>query len=712
MSDDTTGLSREHDALREENARLRAALSEAEEALRAIREGEVDAIVVAGKHGEQVFSLSGAESIYRLIVQTMQEAALTVTPDGTILSCNPQFEALIRFTAGWVIGRPLEGFVVPEERVALAALLARSQVEPVRQRLVFRATDGTPTPTHVSAQAICQPEGLSLCLVATDLTQLETSLETLQRLRDQQEALRASAEEFRAFFDTPAVGVAHLDLAGRFLRVNDRYCQLTGFAREELLARTPADLAPPEERDAAQAELTAYLAGGAPVFEVEKRYIRKDGRGIWVQVTAAPIRDGEGRMIRSAGVVRDVTLRKQAEDALRQAHDTLEQRVQERTAALEQTNTALRLREAELTEAQRVAGVGSWHWAVPTATVTWSAETARIFGRDPQGPAPTYLDHLRCYTPVSAAQLREAVAQALETGTPYELDLEVVRPDGTRRWIAARGEAIRSEGGRIDALRGTVLDITRRKEAEAALQQAHAALATRATELAEAVRTLERQADQLRMMAAELAVAEQRERQRLAAVLHDGLQQILVGGRLRVTLLARHPDPAVTAACSDLGRFLDEALASSRALTAELNPPVLQEGLTAGLTWLARWMADTHHLSVEVQVADSFPLDEPTTLLLFQSVRELLFNTVKHAQVDRARVEVSRRPGAVQIVVADAGVGFEPDRIQPVGIGGLGIPSIRQRLEFLGGSLTVSSAPGQGSRFVLSVPVPDTGPNA
>jgi len=92
--------------------------------------------------------------------------------------------------------------------------------------------------------------------------------------------------------------------------------------------------------------------------------------------------------------------------------------------------------------------------------------------------------------------------------------------------------------------------------------------------------------------------------------------------------------------------------------------------------------------------------------LLFQSVRELLFNVVKHAGVPQATVDVSRADAQLQIVVADHGAGFDPRRLPPEGSRGLGLPSIRQRLEYLGGSLEIASAPGQGSRFTLSIPLP------
>jgi PAS domain S-box-containing protein len=142
---------------------LHARLSESEETLRAIREGEVDAIVVNGSQGEQVFSPVGSESVYRLIVETMKEAALTVSFDGRILYCNAQFGEMIRRPIDRILGHPLQEFVWAQNRAAAEALLEVSRVQPVRQRLVFQDLEGATVPAQV-ASAMNQPgKGVHYC---------------------------------------------------------------------------------------------------------------------------------------------------------------------------------------------------------------------------------------------------------------------------------------------------------------------------------------------------------------------------------------------------------------------------------------------------------------------------------------------------------------------------------------------------------------------
>src|ERR1019366_1524961 len=127
--------------------------------------------------------------------------------------------------------------------------------------------------------------------------------------------------------------------------------------------------------------------------------------------------------------------------------------------------------EEELREAQRLARLGSWWWDTRTRNLVWSEELHRMVGRDPKLPLPGFSEHARFYTADSFARLDAAVEQSLRTGDPYELDLELVTEAGTRRSVTARGEAERDENGNVAWLRGTMQDITERKQAEEALRR-------------------------------------------------------------------------------------------------------------------------------------------------------------------------------------------------------------------------------------------------
>ena len=248
-----------------------------------------------------------------------------------------------------------------------------------------------------------------------------------------------------------------------------------------------------------------------------------------------------------------------------------------------------------------------------------------------------------------------------------------------------------------------------RVQVEEALRQFSAMLERRVEERTAAATALSRQ---LRELASELTMAEHRERQRLGKVLHDHIQQLLVAARLQTDVLMnrRHGDPDALESARVIGGLLDQTLSASRTLTAELSPPVLYEGgLDPALHWLARSLKEKHGLDVEIKFDPSAePVVEDVRLFLFEAVREILFNTVKHSGVMKARVEATRsRDCCARILVSDEGKGFDPSKWRlSRSSAGFGLFGIQQRLENMGGRLEIDSAPGEGARITMIGPMP------
>ena len=150
----------------------------------------------------------------------------------------------------------------------------------------------------------------------------------------------------------------------------------------------------------------------------------------------------------------------------------LEMEVRER----KRTEAALQQSQKELQDAQRIAHVGSWRLDVATNHVDWSEELYRIWGLSQELPPPDYHEHRKFLTPESWERLDAVLPHTRETGIPYEVELEIVRVDGSHRWILARGEAIRDASGAIVTLQGVAMDITERRQAEDALRESEANL--------------------------------------------------------------------------------------------------------------------------------------------------------------------------------------------------------------------------------------------
>ena len=217
-------------------------------------------------------------------------------------------------------------------------------------------------------------------------------------------------------------------------------------------------------------------------------------------------------------------------------------------------------------------------------------------------------------------------------------------------------------------------------------------------------------ARQLRALISELTQAEERERRRIAELLHDYFQQQLVAVKFKLAGLQRTlRDAGPLEALADIGKILDESIDASRALTYELSPPVLySSSFRAALEWLAEWKEQKHGLKVEIHGGpDVEPSDESVKVLLFQTIRELLFNVVKHAKTDRARIEFERRDDKqIQVAVCDEGIGFDPAALKSTAQTeqGFGLCRIRERLQWIGGQFQLESAPGRGTRAVVVIP--------
>lgn len=250
-------------------------------------------------------------------------------------------------------------------------------------------------------------------------------------------------------------------------------------------------------------------------------------------------------------------------------------------------------------------------------------------------------------------------------------------------------------------------DVTAREKAREELRALNVDLEQRVTDR---TALADRRSDQLRRLAAELSRSEQRERERLARVLHDNLQQLLVAASFQLAAVrSRASDERARTAVDLMEDLLKQSLDASRALTVELSPTILYEsGLDAALPWLARLMETRHGLKVQTEINATVPQDETgVAFLLFSAVRELLLNVAKHAGVKSARVQLDRLDGdQVRTIVSDEGKGFDPASLRGGDEAtGLGLFGLQERLEHIGGHCVIDSAPGRGTRVTLTARV-------
>lgn len=388
----------------------------------------------------------------------------------------------------------------------------------------------------------------------------------------------------------------------------------------------------------------------------------------------------------------DITARKRAEDELQRAHERLQDIIEflpDATFVIDKDKRVIAWNRAleQMTGVRKdeMLGQGDYAYAVPF----WRCRR------------PIMIDLIGVPNPEV-----EALYDSLERRND-SIYVETFVPSlyggvGAYVWAIA-SPLLDKQGNRYGAIE-SVRDITDRKRAEEEVnryrQHLEELVEERTAELAAANRELAERTGQLQALASQLTEAEQRERRRIAYVLHEDLQQLLVATKFSVGLLR---DKGYRHAAEQAFESLDRAIEVSRTLTHELRLPVLYElGLGPALEWLGRQARAKYDLTVEVDVdPQAEPASDNLRILLFEAAQGLLLNVVKHAHVNRASIRLSRIDNQVQLFVADPGVGFDPSQRR----GGFGLFSIRERLELLGGQVEVDSAPGRGTRVSLTVPI-------
>jgi CheY-like chemotaxis protein len=220
----------------------------------------------------------------------------------------------------------------------------------------------------------------------------------------------------------------------------------------------------------------------------------------------------------------------------------------------------------------------------------------------------------------------------------------------------------------------------------------------------------EMRSEQLRALALDLTETESRERRRLAELLHDHFQQLVSAAKLKAGMIRRKlSDADSITTVQQLESLLGDAIEASRTLATELSPPVLHDaGLGAALEWLARRMETDYNLVVHLAMAkDAEPDNDQIRTILFECLRELLFNVIKHAGTREAWVEVgTQSEGLLKATVVDKGKGFDPTRVAGTRKldGSFGLFSIRERLSAVGGLAKIHSSPGMGTRIDFTIP--------
>jgi PAS domain S-box-containing protein len=363
-------------------------------------------------------------------------------------------------------------------------------------------------------------------------------------------------------------------------------------------------------------------------------------------------------------------------------------------ARREEAERTLRSRERDLSDFLENA-VEGLHQVGPDGTILWANKAELdLLGYQPN----EYIGHHIAEFHADAGTIDDILKRLLHGEALYDYPARLRCKDGTVKDVIIHSNALWKDG-RFIHTRCFTRDVTERRRIEEELDRRVAAR----------TRELVLSQNKLRALASQLSLAEQRVRKEVATELHDYLAQLLIVLRMKLFKAGQQAkDATLTGLLHEADRVLDESIMYTRSLMADLTPPILQFGLVMSLRWLADKFR-RHNLTADVRAeALHMDLTEDQIGLLFQSVRELLMNVVKHAKTDKAQISVRLNGQDLTIEVSDSGQGFRPPT-RPTSLPGqdsgqFGLFSIRERMEALGGRFTVESAPGCGTRAILVLP--------
>jgi PAS domain S-box-containing protein len=294
-------------------------------------------------------------------------------------------------------------------------------------------------------------------------------------------SLRASEGRFRAMVEQAAVGATEVDMdTGRFCTVNRRLCEMVGRTERELLATTFHRITHPEDRHLHLEKETLLQAGKIGHYSLEKRYIRKDGKPIWLNLTVSPLWKPGEKPGRNIVVIEDITERKQAEVALQRLHDNLEQRVLDRTEELTRTNGELRMEIAHRRQAEEglqkseerfrelVDNIHDVFYELDAKGIIQYASPSveHLFGYSPEETIGRPISDV--LAPEDLAVAIENVKKAM-AGPIGPREYRVRTRSGDMRWIRVNSSPVRKED-RVVGIRGVMSDVTERRQAEEALK--------------------------------------------------------------------------------------------------------------------------------------------------------------------------------------------------------------------------------------------------
>lgn len=648
---------------------------------------------LALKHEATEQALRRSEARYRSLVKQSSDGVYLFDPNTAgIVEVNDQFLRMLGYREEEIVGLSIYD-VLAEGKDAI-----ESNVRRILQQGVhllgprrYRRKDGSVIDVETSSTLIRYGEA---AVVMVNIRNMAERKQVEGELQAQAAALRDQAE----LLDVAEDAITVLDMEYGICFWNHGAEERYGWTKEEALGQVIHRLLRtsfPTTLEDIRAELVSKGR-----WEGELTQTKRSGERIVVRSRWTLRRDRMGKPLAIMEINNDITRQKQAEEALQNSKTELELRVAERTAELQSANERLTVELNRRKQIEKMLQKGAERYKnlfenSPLGIYRINPEgrilmanpaLIRMLGYSPYG-TPRGEGRTRDFEP---SYLRKKIRQKLEReGRVRGFEARWKRPDKSVIYVRENAKAIRDNDGAIMYYEGTVEDMTEQKKAQ------------------EKISSYQKQ---LRSLASDLSLAEERERRRIATMLHDHIGQLLALSKIKLgALLESASSTDFVDDLRGIREHIEQAIQYARSLTFELSPPILYDlGLDAAIEWLTEQIEEQHGILCKFESDDKpKPVSDEMRVFLFTAVRELLVNVAKHAGAEIAKVTIRRVNDTITIHVADNGAGFNAARKQFYleDNKGFGLFSIRERLRHLSGQMEVRSSRGRGTRIVLIAPL-------
>ncbi len=472
-----------------------------------------------------------------------------------------------------------------------------------------------------------------------------------------EELTRRSEEEKRIILDAMSERMSYRDKDMRILWANRAFVEDLGLTTEEVKGHYCYEIM--QKRSDPCPECPIHIKVLENSRSQEAEITTPDGKTWFVR--GHPVRDYGGEIIGVVEISTDITGRKKAEEALRKSEGKL-------NAMLQSIGDHMSMMDKDL-------------------NIIWANDTAKkIFGEDIIGKKCYEVYHRRkepC-EPYPCLTLK-----AFRDGKVHEHETQVMDKDGRiTHFHCTANVALRDNKGNPATVIEISRDITKNKQAEEKLLIYQ---------------------EQLRFFASQLSLIEEQERRRIATELHDHIGQTLALCKIKLGTLRELTSSPLATSLDEVRSLIEQTIQYTRSLTFELSPPILYElGYEAAVEWFGEKILRQHGILFNFKNDENpKPLNDEARIFLFQAVRELLVNIVKHAKANHVTVSIRRDGDDVRISVEDDGIGFEVSKTESYlnKSSGFGLFSIHERLKYINGYINVESVPGHGTRVTIVVPL-------